>query len=185
MGQRLKNEILIGPLFALRGAGQASNVGFRAQAGRGPDRGLREVALFGSRLLLVVVAAGVGLVAGSALAQEDLNRGKTPAQLFASDCADCHRNPRSIASRDNVNVLAEFLRVHYTASRESAAAMARYLASLGPEPRAGSARPATRSGPAVSRDQSKSSSTATPAAKSAQPAAPATGPSPVSPASPE
>ena len=128
--------------------------------------------MFGRRLVLLLVVAGAGLSAGSALAQEDLNRGKTPAQLFASDCADCHRNPRALAKRENANALAEFLRVHYTASRESAAAIAGYLVSLGPDPRAGSARPTTqRSRPAASQDQSKSNQTQ-PAARPAEPDSP-------------
>jgi hypothetical protein len=99
----------------------------------------------------VLVLAGAGLSAGSVLAQEDLNRGKTPAQLFASDCAECHRNPRSISKRDNANALADYLRVHYTASRESAAAIAGYLASLGGavEP----ARPARSATPSRPKNQ--------------------------------
>jgi hypothetical protein len=116
--------------------------------------------LFGRRLVTALLVAGGGLSAGSALAQEDLNRGKTPAQLFASDCAECHRNPRSLGNRENANTLAGFLRVHYTASRESAVAIAAYLVSLGPDPRSGSGRPATqRSRPAASQDQSKSHQT--------------------------
>jgi hypothetical protein len=108
----------------------------------------------------VFIVAGAGLSAQSALTQEDLNRGKTPAQLFASDCADCHRNPRTLAKRENAGALADFLRVHYTASRESAAAIAAYLVSLGPDPRSGSGRPATqRPRPAASQDQSKSHQT--------------------------
>lgn len=124
--------------------------------------------------MAVLVGAGVGLSAASAPAQEDLNRGKTPAQLYASDCAECHRNPRALPKRDNANALGGFLRVHYTASRESAAAIASYLVSLGPDPRAGSARPGTpaRSRPAASRDQSKSSPAPEPAAKPAEPAPP-------------
>jgi hypothetical protein len=116
--------------------------------------------LFASRLVAVFIVAGAGLSAQSALTQEDLNRGKTPAQLFASDCADCHRNPRTLAKRENAGALADFLRVHYTASRESAVAIAAYLVSLGPDPRSGSGRPATqRSRPAASQDQSKSHQT--------------------------
>ncbi len=87
--------------------------------------------MFGRRLVAVLIVTGAGVSAGSAIAQEDLNRGKSAQQLFASDCADCHRNPRSIKQRDNANALADFLRVHYTASRESAAAIAGYLVSLG------------------------------------------------------
>ena len=137
--------------------------------------------MFGIRLVAVLIVAGAGLSAESALAQEDLNRGKTPAQLFASDCADCHRNPRTLAKRENADALADFLRVHYTASRESAAAIAAYLVSLGPDPRAGSGRPTTqRSRPAASQDQSKFNQTQ-PAAKPAEPDPPVP-PEPVPPA---
>jgi hypothetical protein len=115
----------------------------------------------------VLIVAGAGLSAGT-LAQEDLNRGKTPAQLFASDCADCHRDPRALSRRENADALASFLRVHYTASRESATAIAAYLASLGPDPRAGSTRPAPqRARPAASQDRSRSNQ-AQPAAKPAE-----------------
>jgi hypothetical protein len=137
--------------------------------------------LFGRRLVAVLIVAGAGLSAKSALAQEDLNRGKTPAQLFASDCADCHRNPRNLAKRENADALADFLRVHYTASRESAAAIAAYLVSLGPDPRTGSGRPTTqRSRPAASQDQSKPDQ-AQPAVKPAEPDPPVP-PEPVPPA---
>jgi hypothetical protein len=139
---------------------------------------LEEVALFGRRLLAVLVLAGVGSSSVSALAQEDLNRGKTPAQLFASDCADCHRNARALSKRDNANTLAGFLRVHYTASRESAAALANYLVSLGPDPRGAAARPAARAKPAGAREQSKSTPASQPAAKPAE-GAPPTPPEPV------
>jgi hypothetical protein len=139
--------------------------------------------LFGRRLVAVWVVVAAGLNAGSALAQEDLNRGKSPAQLFASDCADCHRSPRALGRRDNANALAGFLRVHYTASRESAAAIASYLVSLGPEPRGGTARPPARSRPAAAQDQSKPSAEPQPAAKSGEPAPP-TPPEPIPPQAP-
>jgi hypothetical protein len=134
--------------------------------------------LFASRLVAVLVGATAALSAGSVLAQEDLNRGKSPTQLFASDCADCHRSPRALGKRDNASALADFLRVHYTASRESAAAIANYLVSLGPDPSAGSARPATRSRPAAAREQSKPGAEPQPAAKPAEPAPP-TPPEPI------
>lgn len=128
--------------------------------------------------MAVSIVVGAGLSTGTALAQEDLNRGKTPAQLFASDCDDCHRNPRALSKRENAGALASFLRVHYTASRESATAIAAYLASLGPDPRAGSTRPAPqRARPAASPEQSKSEQSQ-PAAKPAE-AAPPVPPEPV------
>lgn len=128
----------------------------------------------GRRLVAALVVAGAGLNAGSVLAQEDLTRGKTPAQLFASDCADCHRNPRSIKQRENANALAAFLRVHYTASRESAAAIAAYLVALGgPVEPVRPARPASsRPKPAISQDQNKPGTATPPAAKPGEAASP-------------
>ena len=139
----------------------------------------------------MLVAAAAAFSAGSARAQEDLTRGKTPAQLYASDCAECHRNPRALGNRSSAYSLASFLRVHYTASRESAAALANYLVALGPDPRAGSGRPSSsspRARPAGSREERKSSEANKPAeqAKPAEetpkppqpvPAAPASAPS--------
>ena len=137
--------------------------------------------MVGRKSLAFWIAAAAALNAGSALAQEDLNRGKSPAQLFASDCADCHRNPRALAKRDNAYALTGFLRVHYTASRESAAAIANYLVSLGPDPRAGARPSPGRTRPAAARDQGKPSPAPESAATPAEPALPVP-PAPIPPA---
>lgn len=84
------------------------------------------------------VLAGAGLwaalaVADAALAQDNFDAGKTGAQLFASDCAICHKSPQSIG-RDvggPFGGLESFLREHYTASREAAASITAYLNSVG------------------------------------------------------
>src|SRR5205814_6775510 len=59
---------------------------------------------------------------------------KPPAQLFASDCtgAGCHKGPQGLARGGILGMtgLAGFLREHYTNSRESASALANYLARL-------------------------------------------------------
>ena len=118
-----------------------------------------EAVLLGSpRTIVMLVAAAAAFSAGSAKAQEDLNRGKTPAQLYASDCAECHRNPRALGNRTSTYSLVSFLRVHYTASRESASALANYLVGLGPDPRAGSGRApsSSRTRPAGSREERRS-----------------------------
>lgn len=85
---------------------------------------------FVRRLLYVV---GTFLILGSPLkAQENLDSGKSPAQLYASDCAVCHKSPQGLAARGSgILGLESFLREHYTASRESAAAIAGYLRSVG------------------------------------------------------
>jgi len=121
----------------------------------------------GLRLFVASLAVLAGWGGTPALAQpEDLNRGKTPAQLFASDCADCHRNPRGLAKSD-ARSLAGFLRVHYTASKESAAAIAEYLAALAADPRGGPARPAA---PRPAPSAAKPAATPTAAAPAAKPA---------------
>jgi hypothetical protein len=77
---------------------------------------------------------GVGLLAlllaGPALAQENLDEGKTPAQLYAADCAICHKSPNGMTKNVGVFGLVDFLREHYTASRQSAAAIAAYVESI-------------------------------------------------------
>jgi len=94
------------------------------------------------------VLAGAGLwaalgLANAALAQDNFDAGKSGAQLFASDCAICHKSAQSI----NRNVggpfggLESFLREHYTASREAAAEITAYLNSVGGGPARAERRP--------------------------------------------
>jgi hypothetical protein len=76
-------------------------------------------------------AAVLGLLlAGSAAAQENLDSGKTPAQLYASDCAICHKTPNGLSKGFGPLGLQPFLREHYTASREAAAAIAGYVEAM-------------------------------------------------------
>jgi len=77
------------------------------------------------------LALAIGLLAGLAPviahAQTNIDQGKTPAQIFANDCAACHKGVRGLANGKNSATLASFLREHYTASREQAAALAAYV----------------------------------------------------------
>jgi hypothetical protein len=79
------------------------------------------------------LAATIGLLAGLtpalAYAQTNIDQGKTPAQMFATDCAECHKAARALASGKNTLSLTEFLREHYTTSRDQAAALAAYVLS--------------------------------------------------------
>jgi len=84
------------------------------------------------------------LVGGASRAQESLDRGKSPTQLFASDCSACHKSPQALARAGGLFGLDSFLRTHYTASKESATAIASYLKSLDPGP-ASSTRASKRS----------------------------------------
>lgn len=80
-----------------------------------------------------MAAAVLLLPVGAAAAQSgpvSYDAGKTPAQLFASDCAVCHKSPTGLSKGGGIFGLQSFLREHYTTSRESAAALASYLQSM-------------------------------------------------------
>jgi hypothetical protein len=85
---------------------------------------------------LRIALGGIGLLLTFALpvGAQDLDRGKTPPQLFSSNCTACHRGPQGLF-RGSVAGTASFLRQHYTTSAESAGALAAYLASVGGDPR--------------------------------------------------
>ena len=104
-------------------------------------------------LMCIFGVAGI-LAATPAGAQENLDSGKTPAQLFASVCAICHKSPQGLAKSGGVLGLESFLREHYTASRESAAAIANYLKAVGGPPAAPDRARATKR-PAKGDDKSK------------------------------
>jgi len=87
--------------------------------------------------LLVFVLAAAG---GEAGAQENLDAGKKPAQLFANDCSGCHKSPAGLSKAPGLFGLESFLREHYTASRQSAAIIAGYLRSVDAEQAAAGAK---------------------------------------------
>jgi hypothetical protein len=61
--------------------------------------------------------------------QNDYDAGKTPAQLFESDCGICHKSPAGLSKAPGMG-LESFLSEHYTASREAAAILAKYLQAV-------------------------------------------------------
>ena len=68
--------------------------------------------------------------------------GRRPSQLFASDCSGCHRAAQGLAKNRSATGLGEFMREHYTNSRESAFALANYLNRCAmPHPRRARRRP--------------------------------------------
>ena len=84
---------------------------------------------------LCLAALGVIGFAAPACAQDNLDQGKSAQQLFASDCALCHKTPQGLAAKaGGMFGLDGFLREHYTASRQTAAVLAKYLQSVGGEP---------------------------------------------------
>lgn len=77
-----------------------------------------------------IVFGIVGVVASGPLLAQDFTQGKSPAQLFAGDCAACHKSPQGLAKSDARSV-AGFLREHYTTKPEMADALAAYLLASG------------------------------------------------------
>jgi mono/diheme cytochrome c family protein len=83
-----------------------------------------------SRGIRLAISALALCVASSAGAQENLDKGKTGAQIYASNCAACHKSPQSVIKTIAVSGLENFLSVHYAANPESAAKIAAYLKGL-------------------------------------------------------
>jgi len=79
-------------------------------------------------LLAIMLSA---TIASPSLAQTNIDQGKTPAELFANDCSACHKTTRGLANGENSLSLSVFLREHYTASRDQAAALAAYVLANG------------------------------------------------------
>src|SRR2546423_547865 len=86
--------------------------------------------VFICRVAVGLAAAVAVVIAGPAAAQENLDQGKTAAQIYASDCAICHKSPRGLSRAGGILGGASFPRAHYPAGREAAAAVASYLAAI-------------------------------------------------------
>jgi hypothetical protein len=82
--------------------------------------------------LLIVLAAALWLTGARG---QDLDAGKTGPQLFAQDCAGCHRSPQGLAKNMNSGSLVGFLRQHYTSSSNSAGVVAAYVLANAGNPR--------------------------------------------------
>ena len=74
-----------------------------------------------------LVLLAVALLPGTAVAQVDYSKGKTPEQLFNSDCSACHTSPQAVGRRRDVRALTAFLEQHYTTKTQWAALIANYL----------------------------------------------------------
>jgi hypothetical protein len=92
--------------------------------------------------LMIGVLAGLApvLVPVLAHAQVSIDQGKSPADLFANDCATCHKGARGLANGRGSSELASFLVEHYTSSKDEAAALAAYVMSSGGGDRAPAAQ---------------------------------------------
>jgi hypothetical protein len=97
--------------------------------------------------LLIVLAPA------TAQAQTNIDQGKSPAEIFANDCATCHKSARGLANGRGSSGLASFLVEHYTASKDQAAALAAYVMGAG----GGEAAPARGPKPGATPDRNRAS----------------------------
>jgi hypothetical protein len=88
-----------------------------------------------------IIGLLAGLAPSMAHAQTNLDQGKSAAQIFATDCLECHKAARGLANGKSSATLTDFLGEHYTTSRGQAAALAAYvLGGRGSEPIGGTAQ---------------------------------------------
>jgi hypothetical protein len=64
-------------------------------------------------------------------AQVNIDQDKTPASIYQSDCAVCHKSVRGLANGRGSSALEGFLAEHYTSSQQEAAALAAYVLAGG------------------------------------------------------
>jgi mono/diheme cytochrome c family protein len=101
----------------------------------------------------------------------NIDAGKNGEQLFKANCSACHKTPVGLSRAGGILGVQSFLREHYTASRESAAAIAAYLiatdaaARPGDRPARRTARPDARP---AKKDEGKPSETKPAEAKPAE-----------------
>src|SRR5438552_13024437 len=82
------------------------------------------------RLATVTLLIGC-LMAVAVHAVENLEAGKSPAQIFAGTCNACHKSPRGLLRSVPASSLPGFLRQHYTTSSDMASVLSSYLVSNG------------------------------------------------------
>src|ERR1700730_16461315 len=89
----------------------------------------REAGVF--RGVAPAIGVFMALLPAMAQAQTNIDQGKSPAEIFANDCATCHKSARGLANGRGSSGLASFLVEHYTASKDQAAALAAYVMGAG------------------------------------------------------
>lgn len=94
-----------------------------------PGHEVEEIVVLGR--LAPALGLMVILAPATALAQVNIDQDKSPAQLYAGDCAACHKSVRGLANGRSASSLAGFLGEHYTASSREAAAIAAYVMASG------------------------------------------------------
>jgi hypothetical protein len=103
-----------------------------------------ERALLRKSCLRLLAFGAVSLLIGSAANAQNLDKGKSPAKLFADGCATCHHSARGLTKGRFRLTLFMFLQDHYATNSSSAWALSSYLESVdsGQRGRSRDAKPA-------------------------------------------
>jgi hypothetical protein len=95
---------------------------------------IRGVGVFRRFVPVIGLLSGAGIAVispGPTRGQVNIDQGKSASELFANDCAVCHKSTRGLANGRNSLTLSLFLREHYAASSQQAAALAAYVIGAG------------------------------------------------------
>lgn len=87
--------------------------------------------MFGRTLCLAALAILTGFVVVFPARAQNLDAGKTPAQLFGGSCAECHKSARGLLRSVAPGSLPGFLRQHYTTSTDMAKTLSGFLLANG------------------------------------------------------
>jgi hypothetical protein len=82
-------------------------------------------------LSLATVTLVIGCLAAVGVRAENLEAGKSAAQIFSGTCNACHKSPRGLLKTVSASSLSGFLRQHYTTSSDMANVLAGFLVSNG------------------------------------------------------
>ena len=82
-------------------------------------------------LRLAALAILTGFVVALPAQAQNLDAGKTPAQLFSGSCNECHKSARGLLRSVAPGSLPSFLRQHYTTSTDMAKTLSGFLLANG------------------------------------------------------
>ncbi len=124
-------------------------------------------------MLLIGFAIPSSLIAPASA--QNLEAGKSPAQLFNGNCGVCHKSARGLLKSVPPGQLPGFLRQHYTTSSDMAKAMSAYVIANGTGGGGGSRRGSddglTRQGRELTREQAPAPAEAAPGDRRLRPSA--------------
>src|SRR5882724_7254467 len=84
-----------------------------------------------SRALSLAAASLIGCLVATAGWAQNLDAGKSPSQIFNSNCTACHKSARGLLKTTEPSALPGFLRQHYTTGSDMAQMLSGFLLASG------------------------------------------------------